>query len=49
MDTIVSGKVRGNRDIRIIWFVDTAGEPSVSNQETIFAEGHDTIHYEIFY
>ena len=49
VDTLVSGKVRGNRDIRIIWFVKTAGESSVSNQETIFAKWHDTIYYEILY
>jgi len=49
IDTMVSGKVRGNRDIRIIWFVSTAGEESVSYNETIFAVGHDTIFYEITY
>ena len=49
IDTIVSGKVRGNRDVSIIWFLTTAGGEDVPNKEVVFAKGHDTIYYEILY
>jgi len=49
IDTVVSGIVRGFRDISIVWFTSIAGEPSVSNNTVAFAKGHDTIYYEILY